>query len=206
MLCSACWQPRLEMEVLAAAASKGLVEAERPQALRRAHLCTATVAPLNQRLGQWGKPAWAFLMGWADWRMGCWDSAWGNCRVLKLVSKATWWLWVSFSSIFPGVLWHWSSLASSQNTILTLLESNCCRGWGMPISSDQYYWKLKRSGFTRHWSYHFLVFAYRVVWICWMAKNTAGSPDADSTPTVSPWDNVSLGELESCGKHACKQL
>lgn len=39
-----------------------------------------------------------------------------------------------------------------------------------------------------------------------MAKNTAGSPDADSTPTVSPQDNVSLGELEPCGKHACKQL
>lgn len=41
---------------------------------------------------------------------------------------------------------------------------------------------------------------------CWMAKNTAGSPDADSTPMVSPRDNVSLGELEPCGKHTCKQL
>lgn len=40
---------------------------------------------------------------------------------------------------------------------------------------------------------------------CWMAKNTAGSLDADSTPMVSR-DNVSLGELEPCGKHMCKQL
>lgn len=37
------------MEVLAAAASKGLVEAEGPQAVGRACLCMATVsAPLHQ--------------------------------------------------------------------------------------------------------------------------------------------------------------
>lgn len=39
-----------------------------------------------------------------------------------------------------------------------------------------------------------------------MAKNTAGSPDADLTATVSLRDKVSLRELEPCGKHACNQL